>query len=187
LLRQNRRYHQGEAKAFPCNGLSLYGKWQLTRAAGDQEDVALEAFESWWDGQRHGRYPNLFNRNDLWALLASITVHKAQKLIEHETAQGRDIRRRQGETALAAGAESSPAGGFEQVLSKEPSPKLAVEVNDLAKSVLAQLSGDARRVFQWRLEGYTRKEIADKLGMSVRHVDRQISAIRNICAKESEK
>src|SRR5690349_4606330 len=47
------------------------------RAAADEEDAALSAFDSFCRGAARGRYPRLDDRDDLWRLLVVITERKA--------------------------------------------------------------------------------------------------------------
>ena len=47
------------------------------RAAVDDEDVALSAFDALSRGLVEGRFPDLRDRTDLWRLLVVITAQKA--------------------------------------------------------------------------------------------------------------
>jgi hypothetical protein len=47
------------------------------RAAADEEDVALSAFDTFCDGMSQGRFPDLADRDDLWRLLVTIAARKA--------------------------------------------------------------------------------------------------------------
>src|SRR5262245_3275041 len=49
----------------------------IPRAAGDEEDVALSAFNSFWQGVQEGRFPHLHDRDDLWQVLFLLTERKA--------------------------------------------------------------------------------------------------------------
>ena len=64
------------------------------RGMADEEDVALSAFDSFCRGAEQGRFPQLFDRDDLWRLLFVITERKAIDLVNHEKAQ--KARRRPG-------------------------------------------------------------------------------------------
>src|SRR5262245_52631875 len=59
------------------------------RAAADEEDVALSAFDSFCRGAEKGRFPQLHDRDDLWGLLVLITAHKALDRLRHERRQKR--------------------------------------------------------------------------------------------------
>ncbi|MCI0457115.1 MAG: ECF-type sigma factor, partial [Gemmataceae bacterium] len=61
----------------------------VPRRAADAEDVAGSAFVAFWQGVERGQFPLLFDRDDLWHLLAQITVYKASNLRAREQAQKR--------------------------------------------------------------------------------------------------
>src|SRR6516165_6549331 len=54
------------------------------RAADDEEDVALSAFNSFFRRAQEGRFPKLTDRDDLWELLMLIATRKASNLAKHE-------------------------------------------------------------------------------------------------------
>src|ERR1700751_1878035 len=56
----------------------------LPRAAADEEDVALSAFDSFCQGAAQGRFPRLNDRDDLWQVLFLLTQRKAIDLIQHQ-------------------------------------------------------------------------------------------------------
>ena len=73
------------------------------RRAFDEEDVALSAFQSFCDRAGRGQFPKLNDRDDLWRLLATITVRKALDTIRHQTRQKRGGGDVLGESALLVG------------------------------------------------------------------------------------
>ena len=48
----------------------------LPRRAFDEQDVALSAFNSFFQGVSQGRFPQLNDRHDLWKLLVTITLER---------------------------------------------------------------------------------------------------------------
>jgi hypothetical protein len=58
-----------------------------SRRVADEEDVALSAFDSFCAGAERGRFPDLKDRDNLWALLVTITARKAADLAQHNQAQ----------------------------------------------------------------------------------------------------
>src|SRR5262245_58297535 len=50
------------------------------RRLADEEDVALSAFASFWNGARQDRFPQLTDRGALWPLLVAITANKCTDL-----------------------------------------------------------------------------------------------------------
>src|SRR5262249_56402860 len=98
----------------------LLGK---TRAAADEEDVALSAFASFCRGAAARRFPRLADRNDLWKVLVLLTARKAYRLIQHE---GRHKRGGGGVCHLSALDEED--SGVVGVIDPEPTPEFAASV-----------------------------------------------------------
>ncbi len=53
----------------------------------DEEDVAVSALRSFYSGVAAGRFPQLEDRHNLWALLAKITACKAINQRNRQLAQ----------------------------------------------------------------------------------------------------
>jgi RNA polymerase sigma factor (sigma-70 family) len=132
--------------------------------AAYDEDVALSAFKSLCLGAEQGRFPRLDDRDDLWRLLAVLTIRKAV-----------DLARRQQSRTLPAGDE------VEDLLSREPAPELAAELADEFRGLLTKL-GDARleSIALLKVEGHSNEEIAQKLGCGLRSVERKLHRIRAV-------
>jgi DNA-directed RNA polymerase specialized sigma24 family protein len=146
----------------------------LPRAAADEEDVALSAFDSFCRGIGEGRFPRLDDRDDLWQVLFVITTRKAIGLVRHETREKRGGKATSAPDALAA----MPAAG--------PSPELVAEVSEECARLLGLLGDEhLRQVAVWKMEGYTNEEIAGKLGRSIPTVERKLAAIRTIWERGS--
>jgi DNA-directed RNA polymerase specialized sigma24 family protein len=145
------------------------------RRAADGEDVALSAFASFCAGAQAGRFPRLSNRHDLWRLLLTITLRHARNLAQHETCQRRDSRR----SVAAADLFDLPDADLDRLTGSSPDPALAAEVADQLRHHLARLPGDdLRTIAQDLLAGYTAVEIAQRLGCSLRTVERRWQRIR---------
>jgi DNA-directed RNA polymerase specialized sigma24 family protein len=159
----------------------------IPRRAADEEDVALSAFDSFCRGVQRGQFPQLHDRDNLWWLLVTMTVHKAHHLVRHE----RRLKRGGGavldEAALQGPEDSSSARtGLEQLLGREPTPALAAEVAEECQRLLAGL-GDAglRSIALWKMEGDTNSQIAVKLGCALSTVERRLAIIRQLWQKEA--
>jgi RNA polymerase sigma factor (sigma-70 family) len=152
-------------------------KIRRSRTAGaveDEEDAALSAFDSFCDGAVKGRFPLLNDREDLWRLLVVITARKA---IDQAERQGRQRR---------GGGRVLDPRDLNQLVGGEPSPEFAAMVADEFRRLLAALSETERRIALWKMEGYTRKEIGDRLNVSERTVATHLKSIRGAwkCAGE---
>ena len=58
-------------------GLARVKLGDTPRGAADEEDVAIAALCSFFDGAAAGKFPQLKDRESLWPLLAKITSYKA--------------------------------------------------------------------------------------------------------------
>jgi DNA-directed RNA polymerase specialized sigma24 family protein len=139
---------------------------------GNEEDVALSAFASFWRNAERGRFPLLADRDNLWRLLMVITARKAAHLLRDEKHEPQ-----------AAGGEAGH--DLEQFVSREPTPELAAQMAERYRRLLASL-GDRvlESIAVWRMEGLTVKEIADRLKYDERTIKRKLRIIRGIWEKE---
>jgi DNA-directed RNA polymerase specialized sigma24 family protein len=141
------------------------------RRGADEEDAASSAFASFCRGAEQGKFPKLHDRHDLWHLLVVITAHKSIDQYHQEAHAGL------GESALLNPADKSDAA-LAQIIGSEPTPEFAAGVAEQVQRLLACLNPELRSVAVWKMEGYTNEEIAAKLGVVVRSVERKLRLIR---------
>jgi DNA-directed RNA polymerase specialized sigma24 family protein len=154
-----------------------------SRRAADEEDVALSAFDSFCRGVEGGRFPQLKDRDGLWALLVLITVRKAADLANYNQRERRGGGQVRGDSALEPHEGEQTAGGFAQVEAGDPTPDVAVQLVEEFHGLLDRLGSDElRSIAVWKLEGYTNAEIAERLGCAEVSVRRRLRLIRKILA-----
>ena len=160
-----------------CHRLVSLGARSAPRreaVAADEEDVALDAFDSFHRGVQAGRFPRLDDRHDLWRILVTITVRKA---IDLRAAEGRARRggpRRRNFSELTPEEMTSICAG-------EPGPELAAQFADEVRRLMEELDDPIlRSVAAWKLEGYNNADVATRLGCSVPTVERKLRRIRVI-------
>jgi DNA-directed RNA polymerase specialized sigma24 family protein len=148
-------------------------------AVEDEEDAALNAFDSFCRGVAAGRFPRLSDRDDLWRLLVVLTVRKTLDQLERQCAAARGGGRVLGESALIGRKSREAGAGLDGLVGLEPTPEFAASLAEQYRHLRRAL-GDAslRQVLDLRLEGYDRKEIASRLGCAVRTVTRKLDVIR---------
>lgn len=163
------------------------GKLQASpRGVADEEDVALSAFNSFFEGATAGRFPQLGSRDDLWRLLVTITARKASNQRRNEHRLKRGMGRVVGEGNLDQGNPDG-AGAMAQMLGGEPTPEFAALVAEECRLRLDSLRDEAlREVALMRMEGYTNDEIAARLGTSLRSVERKLEVIRKRWQAEND-
>ena len=144
----------------------------------DAEDVALGAFAKFCQSAEQGRLPEVRNRNELWRLLVTLTVRMAIDEVRRER------RQKRGGTARAAechmpGAMLASELPAELVASREAPPDFAAQVAEACERLLGGLEDeDLKAIVVWKSEGCTNEEIAARLGVVLRTVERKLHLIR---------
>jgi DNA-directed RNA polymerase specialized sigma24 family protein len=148
-----------------------------SRRVADEEDVALSAFDSFYRRAERGQFPRLEDRDDLWQLLFVLTVRKAINLLQF---QGRKSR-----SGRVQSLDDLEGLGAEEIVGHEPSPELAAQMTEECQSLLDKLDDlTLRAVAIWKMEGYTNREIANKLDCVEQTVERKLRSIRRIWSGE---
>jgi DNA-directed RNA polymerase specialized sigma24 family protein len=137
--------------------------------AADDEDVALSAFNSFCMRAAEGKFPVLEDRDDLWKILATITVRKASRLARKERGRRRaDI--------------DHP---MEEYSDDRPGAELALITKQKLQRLFDLLGDEQLRVVAYcKLEGETNSQIAATIGKSVPTVERKLRAIRQLWSAE---
>jgi DNA-directed RNA polymerase specialized sigma24 family protein len=147
------------------------------KAAADEEDVALSAFNSFCKGAQAGRFPQLLDSHSLWPLLLVITANKSVDLIRQNNRQ----RRGGGLERLSGDALADALSGL---ISREPGPEFTAELTDQLSQLLQNLDacGDPllRQIALLKLEGLGNDEIATRLGCVRRSVERKLQVIARL-------
>jgi RNA polymerase sigma factor (sigma-70 family) len=149
--------------------------------AADEEDVAQQAFWSFYRSVRAGRLPNLANRHDLLAVLTHVTACKAINQIERELGTlKRGKGRVRGESALdyLAGQSSMPPG-LQQVAAALHLPDAEALLRDCYDHYLNRLPESVREVARLHLAGLSNREIAEELACVERTVERKLALLRS--------
>ena len=148
------------------------------RLVADEEDVALSAFDSFCRRAQAGQFRRLDDREDLWQILALITVRKATRHRKYEGRKSRGMGRIRSLTELTR-------EGLETIGGDEPTPELAAQFIEQFQRLMEQLGDSSlRSVVTFKLEGYTNDEIAARLGCVTSTVERKLARIRGEWAGE---
>jgi DNA-directed RNA polymerase specialized sigma24 family protein len=152
------------------------------RAAADEEDVALSAFDSFCRRAEQGQFPRLVDRDDLWHLLVLLTERKAYRLIRHERRRKRGGGAVKHLSELAANEEGSV-----EVIGREPTPEFAAQVAEECCRLLDRLGDPTLRgVAVAKMEGYSNAEIAARQGVVERTIERRLGLIRKMWGAEED-
>ncbi len=136
------------------------------RMAGrlDGEDVVQSVFRTFFRRSAQGEF-RIDSSDELWKLLVTITVRKAQARGRHHTTNKRDVRLEQPGSAEAWLLEA---------ISHDPGPDEAAVLVDQMKALVVGLPTVYGRVLDLRLQGHNQSQIAAQLGISRRTVHRAL-------------
>lgn len=143
------------------------------RRVADEEDLVAAVFQSFFQRIGDGQFSELSSREELWALLTTITDRKAVNSLRRQMSTKRGGGRVRGESALE-GAGSEHDTMLSQLESGEPSPDLIAAVAELFTS----LDDEMRRMVRLRYDGHTHEEIARQVNRSVATVERRLGLLR---------
>lgn len=155
---------------------------EQARRASDEEDVALDAFASFCRQAEQGRLPQVRNREDLWQLLVTMTIRMAIDVVRREGRQKRGGGNPSGTGQFAAGVNP------DQLAGDEPTPLFVALVAEECQQLLTALDDDElESIALWKTEGYTHEEIAARLGVVLRTVERKVQSIRHRWSRDPQR
>ena len=129
----------------------------------DPEDVVQSAFKSFFLRYGDGKL-EVVNWNSLWGLLTLITVRKCAERAAYHRAECRDAAR---EVSPPRGEEAAP---WLEPFCREPTPLEAAVLSETVEQLFAGLDEQERPVLELSLQGYTTREISERLGRAERTV-----------------
>ena len=134
-------------------------------------------YKSFCFRQQRGEF-DLAGRDALWKLLVTITLRKVRNAAKAHGREKRDIAREQ---TIPIDDEARTAhSALEQMDAAGPSPAEAAVLNEALERRLAALANpELREIALLRLEGYTSAEIANRLSVTERTIERRMERIRN--------
>lgn len=145
------------------------------RRVRDEDDIALSVFKSLCGRAERGDLAELEGRDDLWRLLATITVRKA-------AGQIRDAgRQKRGGGQVRGDSVCGEEGGWDDLAGQSPTPEFLHQLAEEHQRLLAALDDETlRKIALWKMEGWTGDEIAQQLGIARRSVERKVERIREL-------
>jgi DNA-directed RNA polymerase specialized sigma24 family protein len=154
------------------------------RVEGGSMDAALDALQSFHSRLRQGEYGWVTSRGDLWKLLVTMTRNKAINESRRASAE-----RRHPHQGIVRGSEMVGDNGtgcsLEDVVTEVPTAEMAIELAERIERIHRALDDpELSRVFQLRLEGYSREEISEAIDRAVRSVTRKLEIVRQAVEQE---
>jgi len=144
------------------------------------DEIATDAFLALIDGIRQKRFDRVRDRDDLWQMLILIaarrTIH-VQRQLDRKKRGGGKVR---GQSALGRANIDS----IIDFIGRDLSPEVFAQIQEMSQQLFAELPNDAlRHVAAWRMAGHSNAEIATKLDVTERTVERKLKLIRDIWMK----
>lgn len=157
------------AKRLPAN----------LKRAGDEEDIALSAFNSFIAGIRRDQFPDLSGPDNLWGLLITLTGRKVNAHLRHQTRQKRGGGAVRGESVFMDPEDARKTAGIGGISGGQMTADLNVELEEACNHLLDQLPDpQLRQIAVMRMDGFLVDEIADRLEISKRATERRLQLIR---------
>jgi RNA polymerase sigma-70 factor (ECF subfamily) len=153
-------------------GLARHHLDTVIRTKVDPEDIVQSVYKSFFRRQRDGQF-DLAGWDDLWSLLAVITLRKCASQADYFRAERRNPGREvQGPAPDGSGTEW-------QLIDREPTPVEAAALAETVADLLREVAPADRPIIELSLQGYTVKEICEQLGRAERTVWRVRERARN--------
>ena len=128
----------------------------------DPEDVVQSVYKSFFVRYGAGNL-DVVNWNSLWGLLTLITVRKCAERAAYHHAECRDAAR-------GVSPREDEAAPCLEPFGREPTPLEAAVLSETVGQLLAGLDEEERPVLELSLQGYTTREISERLGRAERTV-----------------
>ena len=146
----------------------------------DEEDLAVSAFNSLCQRVEHGQFPDLKDRESLWKLLTTIIARKATAEMRRNYSQKRGGGKVSGESVFFRVDASRTAIGLDNFAGAEPTPEFAAEMVEQCSRLLSCLPDDCRQIALYKLDGFSNDQIAEKLNVAPRTIERKLASIRGV-------
>ncbi|TWT65351.1 ECF-type sigma factor [Allorhodopirellula solitaria] len=162
------------------------------RRTSDEEDIALSAFHSFIAGVRRDQFPDLAGPDNLWGLLITLTSRKVHAHLRRQTRQKRGGGNVRGESIFLDSTGEIAAGGLEQLGrggggEDALRPDVRAELAEACEKLLDDLpDSQLREIAVMRMDGYLVDEIAERLELSKRAVERRLQLIRKTWSEQRE-
>ena len=157
------------------------------RRTGDEEDIAISAFHSFIAGIRDDRFPDLSGPDNLWGLLITLTGRKVSAHMRHNTRQKRGGGNVRGESIFIRADGDMAAGGIGGISDESKPADIQHELSEACDHLLSQLDDEQlRQIAVLRMDGFLVDEIAERMELSKRAVERRLQLIRKIWSEQVE-
>lgn len=156
-------------------GLAKRRMGKLPPQIADDEGAVISALRSFFSGIENGQLCRINDDHDLWRILATITARKAIR-------QLRVFMKKSGE-----GGNINPDFDVQNLVSTEPSPNTELQLLEEFQQRFDSLKDETlQRVVSLKLEGFETAEIAEKLSLHIRSVQRKLKLAESIWINDND-
>ena len=147
----------------------------VPRREFDEEDIVTDVLNKFFNDVRRDQFPKLEDRNDLWRILLVLTLRKVLQNIRANNAIKRGGGQVRGDSVFIAASDDA---GFDKFSSPHDfAEELTLEMRDQLDALGEET---LKQVGVMKLQGFTNHEVAEKLKVSERTVERKLERIRAI-------
>lgn len=156
---------------------ALAGK-KLGRRGGiyESDDIAVDAFYSFLQRYRDGKFPAAENRDDAWRIMVVIVIRKAINAIKYSSRKCRFI---QPSTKtcdwIDTGFSFNDSSNYREALAQSGAEVTDAAFEDLLSTLRDQ---QLKNIAALKIYGYSNSEIAQEIGCSLATVERRLRVIR---------
>lgn len=143
----------------------------------DAEDIVQSVFQSFFRRHQEQRF-DFQSANDVWRLLAAMTYRKTMQAARHHTRQQRDINREKPDVRVHSSESQTP-------ISDSPTGSAVAMMQELLEQLLSKLPETHHEILLLRLEQHSIEEIAAKVQVSTRTVNRTLALARKVAEEMS--
>ncbi len=152
-----------------------------SRRRADEQDAAQSAFKSFCLRAEQGRFPDLTDREGLWALLVVLTARKVADQVKYDRREKHGGGRVRGDSAVCGDEGEEGPPGLDCLAGDDPTPEEAAILAEEVETLLGRLRDpEVRQVAVYKMEGYRNAEIAGLQQCSVPTVERRLAIIRRL-------
>lgn len=154
----------------------------LPHRTEDANDVAAMAFTAFLTAVQKRRFPQLDDRDDLWQILLMLVERRATDVVRKETAEMRGGGHvvREGDLVGGESTTGSPQG-LDRLPCPTPSPQTIDELATVIRERWKTLNEPTLcQIALEKLQGYTNDEVAKRLGIALRSVERKLRLIKDV-------
>lgn len=150
------------------------------RRLADEDDIANSVFKSFFKGVQNDRFPKLETDDDLWQIFGMLVKNKVAGQIRHLSRKKRGGGKVRGESIFAGEGGDTMLGGLNNLPSGQQTADQAMQAQEDFDAMLEKLPDEPlREIAVLKLNSLTNREIASKLDISERSVERKLQRIRN--------